>query len=568
MSVDFIKERRNAHYLNVAQRQQKQLSYFTQSSVQENLPEEYYKQWANRKYAGSDYFQTWVKQVFREDNFLSFCKYMRFPLPSAKIVNDDIKPQLQRVFHAEDSYFKYLLGGKEIPCPEFLHHKHFDERLFNSILFSHNDIVISDLEDTNKPYREIVSIDKVVAIEAYCSRITQIAYTAEVVIGEASYMGYAYIDETQYIFYDQKYNILLQSFHDLGQCPADYVSSEPFSSDNDIVRKSIFSYVRPELEEYVFLKTLQKMSEPNGAFPVAVYPKFKTKTKQGHDINGASDKQPMSAQEIGGQKASIGSDVNGSDSLAQPGSTIKIPAEALYDKDQKLQMDLVEKFIKFHYIPKECLDYINERVKEIPANIINSVLGDYVEQNQSAKNELQVGKSYDNKKDKLRWLSTELSRIRNLSDFKTMALKWGKDRVMADCFYGSDWFLESQAELFEDFKNAPNPIIRKEILIRIARNSNKNNPKKGEREVLLYMLMPYVYDKDFETALNIIRPPDEVIKLYLQFNYWISLFESKYGDVLVFTENLNASESEKVMYVTNLLYDIIKSNELKQEVQK
>jgi len=560
MSADFIKERRNAHYLSIAKRQQDQLSYFTQSSVQENLPYEYYKSWAERKYAGADYFQTWIKMIFREENFLSFCKYMRFPLVSARLVNDDIKPQLQRVFHADDSYFNYVLGGKEIPEPDFLKGQDFDKRLFDALLFAHNSIVISDLDGINSPYRQLVDIGDVVAIDSDCGKIERIAYTADTVIDGVEYDGFAYIDDREYIFYDKQYNVLNQAFHDLGVCPADYISSEAFSKETDIVRKCIFSYVRPELEEYVFMKTLQRMAEPNGAFPVAVYPKFKIENKQGQDINGASDKQPMAANQITSQQASVGSDVNGKASFTQPGSTIGVPAEALYDKDGKLNMDLVEKFVKFHYIPRECLDYINERVKEIPQSIIASVLGDYVEQNQAAKNELQVGKGYENKKDRLRWMSAEISRVRNLSDYKTMALKWGKDRVIADNFYGSDFFLETQADLFADFQNSPNPIIRKDLLVRIARNANQHNRHKADRQALLYKLMPFVSDKDFEVALNTVRPSDDTIRLYLQFSNWITIFEANYGDILGFYNGMDASEGEKLAYITNILMEIVRND--------
>ena len=107
MSKEFIEKRVGSASIAEAKRQQKELAYFTQSEIQQPITQQYLEQWAERQYAGSDDFLNWIKTIFGTNTFLSAYKHLRFPVPSAKIVNNKIRPQLERVFFSEDSFFKY-----------------------------------------------------------------------------------------------------------------------------------------------------------------------------------------------------------------------------------------------------------------------------------------------------------------------------------------------------------------------------------------------------------------------------------------------------------------------------
>lgn len=553
--IKFVKERKNSKHINDAQKQQKDLRYFTESSLQEEITFEYLKQWSQRNYVGKDKFLNWVKAVFRQDNFMSFYKYLRFPLFSAKLINDEIKPQLKRVFYADDSFFKYVINKNEIESPEELNNGHFNNELFNTILFNHNSVIIQDLDGINEPYREIVSIDDIVAVDSECGVIEKIAYKSELETDLGDVCGYSYMDDERYCFLDQDFNVIVDVPHDLGVCPADWVSSENFYTNNDIVKKSMFSYIKNDLEELVFLKTLQRMTEPNGAIPVVVKLKGNVVNKQGLDRNGESSKEPMASNTIGSQQASVTNQVTGSDSQLQAGTVINVPFNK--KTDGSIDSDIVKNYFQFHYIPTDALKYLNERINEVRSNIIISVVGDYHEQNASAKNELQVSKSYTNKEDKLRWLSHELTRIKKLSDSKLLSLKYGKDNVSLDVFFGSDFFLETEADLYNNFILAPNAIERRDVLTRLAQVRNRFNKSKAEKEKILYKLMPYASDKDFDTA--IVRGiTDSVLFDYqTRFNYWITMFEASYGEINIFWNELEIKESEKLILINNLIRDII-----------
>ena len=52
MSVEFVKDRKGAKYMHIANEQQKQLSYFTESKIQPEITTAYLEQWAKRNYKG------------------------------------------------------------------------------------------------------------------------------------------------------------------------------------------------------------------------------------------------------------------------------------------------------------------------------------------------------------------------------------------------------------------------------------------------------------------------------------------------------------------------------------
>lgn len=556
MSVDFIRKKIGSDGIALARRQQEQLHYFTKSQIQKEINITYLNQWAERNYISNDYFLNWVKAIFKTENFLAFYKYFRNPLPSADLVNNTIKESLSRVFHAEDSYFNYSIKGIDTHTPDELEEEIFQDKLFNALLFEHNSILVHDLIEPNRPFREFIPIKNVVAIESKDSIISKVCYTATVTINKVVVKGYLYMDKERYAFYNKDFTELINETHDLGVCPADYITKEAFS-DNDIVRKSIFSYKIEALEEYVFLKTLRRMTEPNGVIPITTEIDAKDTKPQGNDLSGA---KPMSANAISSQQSDLGIEVIGtrSDSPLQAGTRIKVKGRR--KNDGSIDMDYVKNFLNFHHLPTAPLEYISSRIKEVEKGILTSVLGDFSEENESQKNELQVEKSYINKQDKLRSMSMELSRTRKLSDYKFLALKHGPDAVQVDCFYGTDFFLESQDELYDLYQKSPNPIERKNLLLRLSQNRNRYNAIKYKKEKILYDLMPFSSDVDFDKAIERGLVDDITFAFQTRFGYYVGMFEAIYGDIVMFWDMIESGNSEKIKVVSELINNIIKQD--------
>ena len=570
MSKEFIRSKYGYNSLEVAKRQQNQLSYFLTSEVQEEVRFDAFDKYADSKYYTNDVFLNWVKSVLKTDNFLSFAKYFRNPNPSSKLINTRIKEPLSRVFFSEDSYFNYVIDGEQVEYPMELDDG-FQEKLFNAILFRHNDIIIHDLEDENKPYRKFIGIDTVVALDVDGDYIEKIAYTAELERytedgteeNEEKIKGYVYLDKDKYEFYTTDYELLVSEPHDYGKCPATFVVQRCFGDDK-IVKESIFSHLRADLEEYNFLKTLQRMTNANGIVPIVTQIKTKEISDDGQDFDVANG-EPMSIDQIGSQVSQEARSTAGigKGSKLQPGTIITVPA--VEKLDGSIDMELAKNFLNFFYTPVEALNYLNDRIKELESSIITESIGDYSEgSNEASMTELQVSKGFVSREDKLRWLSNTMSFSRSLSDKMMLCLKYGKERVDVDIFYGSDFFMETQNKLYEMFEISPNAIERKNILIRLAQRRNMFNKEKSKKEVILYKLMPYASDKDFELAVANQRVSDLNFEFQTRFTYWINMFESTYGNIVYFWDEIDGSDSEKIILLNNLIFNIIKTQNGKE----
>ena len=556
MSKEFIEKKHGFNSLNEATRQQKQLSYYLTSEIQEDARNDYFDKYVNSKYYDSDIFLNWVKSITKNQNFLSIAKYYRNPNPSSKLINTRIKEPLSRVFFSEDSYFNYVINGKYVDYPLECEDG-FEEKLFETVLFRHNDIIVHDLFDTNEPYRIFVGIDKVVSIdiEEKTDLIEKIAYTAEIERNGETIKGYVYLDEEKYEFYNKDQKLIISEPHDYGQCPATFAVQRNFAND-PIVKLSIFSHLRADLEEYCFLKTLQRMTNASGIIPIVTKIKTKELSEEGSDFDAAGG-EPMSLDQIGSQVSQEARQTagNGKGTILQPGTVVEVPARE--KTDGSIDMELAKNFLNFFYTPVQALTYLNDRIKELESSIITDSIGDYSEGNEASMTELQVSKGFVSREDKLRWLSNTLSFSRRLSDNMLLSLKYGRENVKVDIFYGSDFFLESQGKLYEMFKISPNPIERRNILIRLSQRRNMYNKEKSKREVILYKLMPYTSDKDFDYANEKDRIDPLIFEFQTRFSYWIAMFESLYGNICTFWNETKANESEKIVLLNNLIFNLI-----------
>ena len=556
MPNEFVKQMIGASDISIAVRQQEQLSYFTESSIQETVVSDYFEKWVERNTSSSDDFLNYAKSVFRKDNFVAFAKFLRTPIVSAELVDDRIKPELSRVFFSENSYFNYTIRGENSHSIEELDSKKFDQTIFNALLFNHNDIVVTIMADTNKPRRDVISIKNVVALESSDSVIHKLAYRATLSIDGRTEEGFLYMDAFRYQFLDSKFEVVDEKEHDLGQTPADYISHEPFSKESDIVRKSIFSKVIRRMENYVFLDTMLRMTEPNGVIPITTQLMAKT-SKDTTDTKGQSRGEPSIEQSMGSQEAGITSEITPSGNLAQAGTNIKVPR--ILKDDGSLDMEAVTNYFSFFHMPVAPLEFIEGRIDKQVRNLILSTVGDFSEGNEAAQNELQVGKGYKSKEDRLRDFSVAMTTIRKASDFKFLALQSGKDSVAVDLFFGSDFFTETAEDLYKQFKESPNPIEDKSILMKLSRTRNRFNPDKQKEEVILNHLLPYSSINYFDKAVEQKSVSNEIFAYQTRFNYWIAQFEAEFGSIVDFWDGMeDMDNSAKIMVINSLILDIIK----------
>ena len=556
MSKEFIQSSHNSAALNLAAEQQTQLSYFTESKIQSgSLSADYVREWAERNYQSSDYFLNFVKSIFKDDNFLLFTKYLRFPLPSAKLVKNKITPNLKRVLYAENATFDHsVLNVSKDEILKALGHENFSDELFYHLIFRHNDVLIEDINQEGKAYRYFLKIEDVKSVEVDKGKITKIAFNGTAVVDGETKAGIVYIDDKTYSVYSTDYVLLSNRPHNLGVCPADFISDVKFSND-PVVRESTFSFIREELEEFVFLKTLQKITEPNGAFPVITKLQADSEDQADTDTQGGpTTEYAMSSQQA--QEYGTNPPQKGGGAM-QAGTVIEVPAIEK-STDGTIDTNVVSNYVNFHYVPVDVLKNIDDRIKEISQSIVTTITGDVVNSNEAAKNESQILMGVSTLENKLTELAGQMGRIQTISDNNMLELQYPGRVEKVFVYYGSSFYLESIAELRRNFEDAKNPIERKDIIIQINQNKYKNNQGKKARQELLNEIMPYISDLDFDKALDQNVVSDYNKELQLRFNYWISAFEAEHGDILQFYLMLDGEQYERLALINNLLSELIK----------
>ena len=153
-----------------------------------------------------------------------------------------------------------------------------------------------------------------------------------------------------------------------------------------------------------------------------------------------------------------------------------------------------------------------------------------------------------------------MSFSRSASDKMMLSLTHGKDAVKLDIFYGSDFFLETQGQIYDMIEKSPNAIERKNLLVRLAQRRNMFNKQKAIKEVVLYKLMPYSSDIDFDKAVANGTVDPVIFEFQTRFSYWVSMFESFYGNIATFWKEMESSESTKLITLNNLMINLIKTN--------
>ena len=225
-----------------------------------------------------------------------------------------------------------------------------------------------------------------------------------------------------------------------------------------------------------------------------------------------------------------------------------------------MDMELAKNFLTFYHIPVDILEYINKKIQELENEIITSCLGAYSERNDVSMTEMQTRKGIVSMEDKLRWFSKTMSFSRSASDKMMLCLMHGKDAVKLDIFYGSDFFLETQKDIYEMIEKSPNNIETSNLLYRLAQRRNMFNKEKAKKEVILYKLMPYGTTAEFQLAVDKGMVTDVDFEFQTRFSYWISMFEAFYGSIVVFWNDMNTSDSEKLITLNNLIVNLINTN--------
>lgn len=547
----FLKENKFIVEINEAIAYEGKLAYFIQTHLNTDIYINTERSIAE-VWNSSNPFINWIKSWMREENFNSYMKFLRHPLPTCSLIQDDILPELKKVFDATNAYYKYNFSSKgiETSANDLIgkYNNYYKDIIFDELVNNHNSIAITDFIDKKNPYRFLIKINTVKAIEpTLCGKIKRIVFVG--VNAEGKERWFYYTDEffAVYIQEGDKFILDFQNPHDIGECPADFISVETLNINKFVVRKSIFSNFLEKFENYVNYYTLQKMCLPHGAIPVITHYKknnaacertFDDKTKC---ITGYISSSNGVLK--GNKDKLIPCPICNPKTIIQAGSVIKLPVPKFGD-DGERPFDLNANFVKFHYIPVDILKWWNEFVAEKYGEIRFQIVGRGLEDsNGQAKNKDQIARGNQILENTLIEFSAKMSKLQKSLDTKMLRIAFNSS--FKDCVIdkGTDFYLETEFELRDSLAKAIDPIDKENLIERINYSIYKNSPQQLERSNLLYKLLPYstLTDSEFIGMEGI----DPILReLRLNFKYYIDSFEAEFGELNqffneYFGENVN-----------------------------
>jgi len=116
--------------------------------------------------------------------------------------------------------------------------------------------------------------------------------------------------------------------------------------------------------------------------------------------------------------------------------------------------------------------------------------------------------------------------------------------------------------LYTNLERSKNPIERRSILLRINENRYRGNENKLNRQKILYTIIPYIFDDEFQVALDAGKVSDNIFELQTRFNYWIGQFEASHGDIVAFYQMFEEEKAQRLDIINKFLNIIINKNKI------
>lgn len=562
--------------------QEDRIGFFVQTQLQNTL----YVQSEtsiNRLWNENNTFIGWIKSVMRKDNFVAYMKYFRHPLPTTTLIQDDILPELSKVLDAQNQYFSYNFSSiaRETEANKFLKDKYatyYKDVIFDALINNHNSVVITDYNTPADPYRILINIRNIMAIEPDTDgNIKKIVFKGVDIKGNKRY--FYYTDEFYSVYKEippeersqtGKYQLVKKKAHKLKACPADFISQKPLNSKLFVVRKSIFSNFIEKLENYVNYYLLQKMFVPHGALPVITYykqnkGKCKASWEDGTFCSGGW--LATSKGLLGNRDEKVPCPVCNENTIITAGSVIKLPIPKFDDRTGSKPFDLNANFVKFHHAPVALQKWFDEFVEKKREEIRTELVGKALEkENSQAKNVEQIKAGNRILENTLLYFSNQLSSLRKILDAKLLTIKF-KDAYQGSIItFGTEFYLETESELRMMLNSASDPITKDNIKTRINFAVYKNNPDLLARNDILNKLLPYSTTKDSEMSALVDRIDPVEFELRMNFTWYIDSFEAEYADLVIFindTFSKEAKMSAKLNIIRTILYNMAKKRAIK-----
>lgn len=495
-------------------------------------------------------FLAFVDNILPKDKARMFKTLFRYPVATNDIAGICFD-KLSRIFDGRNPAYNYQFLKTEqrddwewyrqekLHEPEIWSTKgwEFFQTEINSILVVDVPIEQDKADNYPQPYFYWLSISSVIDFRAKEDGIM------DYLIFHQRDNKIAVIDDSAYRLFDSKNGqlgkLLVESFHDLGYCPARFFWNEPISLREPNIKKSVLTRQLEQLDWYLFYHISKRHLDLYGSYPI--YSGYQqscdfSNQENGDHCDGGFLKDKQGFYKLDAAGLLMRCPKCGESRINGVGSFVEIPIpskeEDIPDLKNPVQMLSVD---------KNSLDYNVEEEARLKNDIITSVVGTNEEiTTRDALNEQQILANFESQSTILNRIKKGFEAAQQFVDETICRLRYGNLFLSARINYGTEFYLSTATQIRERYElakeNGASEADLDAMLNQIIETEYRNNPTMLQRMLILGELEPYrhlnrqeaieLYDK------GLIGKSD--LRIKLNFATLIRRFEREFVNVLEF----------------------------------
>lgn len=513
-------------------------------------------------------FLDWVRTLIPKDKYFTFVSLFKFPTPTIQHTNS-IYNELERVFdgknpscnfqftdsHYRDDFEWYrtdVLGEPNI----------WREKSWNAMKTAINSILVVDLPaeqsgEYPEPYYYFLDISKVIDYDTKNNKIEWIIFKQPdnriTVIDSARYMLIQLNEDNEIS------EILIDNPHDLGYCPAQFFWSSALTQSHPDIKKAPISSQLSNLDWLLFFATSKKHLDLYAPYPI--YSTYEAdcdfhNNATGDYCDGGYLRNQNQEYKLMRNGSVEPCPVCSNKRLAGVGSMIEIPVPLSKD-----DVDLKNP-VQITTIDSASLDWNVKEEQRLEAKIFTAVVGVGGNITKESINELQVEANFESRVSVLNALKGNLESAQKFVDDTVCRLRYGENFLGSSISMGSEFYIYSVADLYEQYKqakdNGSGDAILDALMWQIIETEYREDPTELQRMGILKHLEPYRHFT-FDELLRLSDKQlldEELLVIKLNFSTFIDRFERENTNIIEFGSQLPFDS--KIKIILNKLKDYVR----------
>lgn len=448
----------------------------------------------------------WVKKLIPADKYFTFVSLLRFPLRTVELTGQ-IFQALEKVFDGRNPVYSYdftspdAAGDWDEYRSQALNEPHvWREKGFEAMKTAINSVLIVDVPVEQEgsrpdPYFYWLDINRVV--DFLCVDENQLEW---IMFNEGE-DRLAVFDDVHYRLFEKKDdgeigNLLYESQHELGYCPARFFWSTPINTKDKEVKKNPISDQLGEIDTFFFKDTSFKHLETYAAYPI--YWTFAQDCDYEYNQEQTGHREYCDGgflRDNSGHYIMQGNSIAAcpkcsAKKLSGAGSLIEVePPGLVNDKaDLREPVGIVE-------VSRDSLDYNKESLRDKWQDIYTAVTGYGGEpNNDQAVNEKQIIAAFESRKQVLLYIKDQFEKAQAWVDKTICKLRYGDLFISCSIDYGNEFYLYTPEQILEWYNEARKEGVSDVVLDMLQKQyyetKYRNNPEMLYRHKVLVNLDP------------------------------------------------------------------------------